>query len=140
MVGHVARQWELHRRKGGQRLHGIRDGKLRGFGLRVLPSGRKRFFIHCQHRGERVGKIVGDAGSMDVGEARSRAVEMLAAIRRGKDTPLPAGDTLFETVAEAAFGRYEQVWKPPRRHQAVGAGSWLACQFQGSSSLVRFIL
>ena len=39
----------------------IRDGKLRGFGVRVSRSGRKQFFIQCQHRGERVWKIVGDA-------------------------------------------------------------------------------
>ena len=32
----------------------IRDAKLRGFGLRVLPSGAKRFFFHIQHRGQRV--------------------------------------------------------------------------------------
>ena len=41
----------------------IRDGKLGGFGVRVLPSERKRFFVHCQHRGERVWKIVGDAAT-----------------------------------------------------------------------------
>ena len=28
----------------------LRDIKLRGFGLRVLPSGRKGFVVHCQHR------------------------------------------------------------------------------------------
>ena len=28
----------------------LRDTKLRGFGVRMLPSGRKRFFVHCQHR------------------------------------------------------------------------------------------
>ena len=56
----------------------IRDAKLRGFGVRVLPSGGKRFFVHCQHRGQRVWKIVGDAGAVNVIEARSRA----AGIRR----------------------------------------------------------
>ena len=60
----------------------VRDAKLRGFGLRVLPSGGKRFFVHCQHRGERVWKIVGEAAAMDVREARSRARRTLAAIRR----------------------------------------------------------
>ena len=62
----------------------IRDGKLRGFGVRVLPSGRKRFFVHCQHRGERVWKIVGDATAMGVGQARSCAVRTLAAIPAGR--------------------------------------------------------
>ena len=33
------------------------DPKLKGFGVRVLPSGAKRFFIHTQHRGERIWKI-----------------------------------------------------------------------------------
>ena len=28
----------------------VRDRKLKGFGVRVLASGRKRFFVHCQHR------------------------------------------------------------------------------------------
>ena len=80
-----------------------RDRKLRGFGLRVLPSGRKHFFVHCQHRGERVWKIVGDASAMDVREARSRAVEVLAAIRLGEDPPRDPEETLFEAVAEVAF-------------------------------------
>ena len=34
----------------------IRDGKLAGFGVRSCPRGRKRFFVHSQHRGERVGR------------------------------------------------------------------------------------
>ena len=90
----------------------IRDARLRGFGVRVLPSGRKRFFVHCQRRGERVWKIVGDAGEMNVDEARTRAGEMLAAIRRGEEVPADPGDTLFEAVAEAVFRHHERVWKP----------------------------
>ena len=90
----------------------LRDGKLGGFGVRVLPSGGKRFFVHCQHRGERVWKIVGDATVIDIGEARSRAAHVLAAIRLGNGLPRDPAETLFEAVAEAAFRRHERLWKP----------------------------
>ena len=90
----------------------VRDGKLRGFGVRVSPSGRKQFFIHCQHRGQRVWKIVGDVGAMSVMDARTSAAEMLKSIRRGKEIPQAPVETLFEAVAEAAFQRHERVWKP----------------------------
>ena len=90
----------------------IRDGKLRGFGIRVLPSGRKRFFVHCQHRGERIWKIVGDAATTSVNGARSRAAQTIAAIRRGEEAPRDPAETLFEAVAEIVFRRRERVWKP----------------------------
>ena len=89
----------------------LRDGKLGGFGVRVTPSGRKRFFVHCQHRGERVWKIVGDFGEIDVAEARSRADGMLAAIRRGEPAPARPEEALFEAVAETVFRQHERVWK-----------------------------
>ncbi|MDE0174883.1 MAG: site-specific integrase [Defluviicoccus sp.] len=94
----------------------LRDGKLRGFGVRVTPAGRKRFFVHCQHRGERVWKIVGDFPEIDVKEARSRATGMLAAIRRGEPAPARPEEALFEAVAEAVFRRHERVWKPGTLH------------------------
>ena len=90
----------------------VRDGKLKGFGVRVLTSGRKRFFVQCQHHGERTWKIVADARTIDVREARSRAAEILAAIRRGENIPFRPDETLFEAVAETVFQRYQRVWKP----------------------------
>lgn len=90
----------------------VRDGRLRGFGVRVSPSGRKQFFIQCQLRGERIWKIVGEAGSMSVDEARAAAGDMLAAIRRGEEALHAPGETLFEAVAEVAFRRHERLWKP----------------------------
>ena len=89
-----------------------RDARLRGFGVRVTPSGGKRFFVHCQHRGERVWKTVGDFGEIGVDEARSRAAGMLAAIRRGEAVPPRPEETLFEAVAETVFRQYERLWKP----------------------------
>ena len=45
----------------------VRDRDLKGFGVRVLPSGAKRYFIHSQHCGRRVWKIVGQAGFISPG-------------------------------------------------------------------------
>ena len=44
-----------------RKVRDIRDAELKGFGVRVMPSGARRYFIHSQHRSERVWKIVGDA-------------------------------------------------------------------------------
>ena len=30
----------------------VRDASLKGFGIRVYPTGRKRYFIHTQHEGQ----------------------------------------------------------------------------------------
>ena len=89
----------------------VRDAELKGFGVRVLPSGGKRFFIHSQHEGQRLWKTVGDAGCMELSEARKRATDLLAAIRRNAPAALPE-DRLFEAVAEEVFSRYGRRWKP----------------------------
>lgn len=86
----------------------IRDTALAGFGVRVLPSGGKCFFLHTQHEGQRIWKIVGDPADMTVADARERARRVLAAVRSGH----PDGETLFETVAEEAFRRHGRQWKP----------------------------
>ena len=78
-----------------------------------MPSGTKRYFIHSQHRGHRVWKIVGDAAVMTEVEARARARSMLAALRDDRDIEAEvSGDALFETVAEEVFSRYGRRWKP----------------------------
>ena len=91
----------------------VRDAELKGYGVRVMPSGAKRYFIHTQHRGRRVWKTVGDAATLSVAEARARAGTMLAALRDGvQPGDADAGETLFETVAEEVFARYSRRWKP----------------------------
>ena len=89
----------------------IRDAELKGFGVRILPSGGKRYFVHSQHEGRRVWKTVGDAGGMGLDEARRRATELLAAIRRDEAPVLPE-ERLFEVVADEVFDRYGRRWKP----------------------------
>ncbi len=89
----------------------FRDAKLRGFGVRILPTGRKRFFVQSQRRGERIWKIIGDADSTGIAEARAHATETLAAIRKDESAPARPEETLFEAVAETVFDRYAHVWK-----------------------------
>ena len=91
-----------------KRTRNIRDTALAGFGVRVLPSGRKRFFPHSQHDGQRIWKIIGDPANMTVAEARERARGLLASLRLGR----PDGETLLETVAEDTFRRHGRHWKP----------------------------
>ena len=94
-------------------VRNVRDAELKGYGVRVMPSGAKRYFIHSQHRGRRVWKIVGDAAVMTEAEARARARSMLAALRDDRDIEVDASsDALFETVAEEVFSRYGRRWKP----------------------------
>ena len=91
----------------------IRDRDLKGFGVRVLPSGAKRCFIHSQHHGRRVWRIVGHAGAIGADEARERARILVAAIWKGNEDEAAAlPNTPFGTVANEVFRRYARNWKP----------------------------
>ena len=37
-----------------RKVRDVRDAELKGYGVRVMPSGARRYFIHSQHRGKRV--------------------------------------------------------------------------------------
>ena len=94
-------------------VYDVRDREPKGFGVRVMPSGAKRYFIHTQHRGRRVWKIVGQAGDIGTDEARGRARTLLASVRKGDDDSAVAPpDTPFEIVAEEVFRRHAPNWKP----------------------------
>ncbi len=95
------------------KVRDVRDADLKGYGVRIMPSGTKRYFIHAQHRGRRVWKIVGDAASLSEAEARARAKTMLAALRDGREpADADVGKIGLEAVAEEVFARYARHWKP----------------------------
>ena len=92
----------------------VRDTELRGFGVRILPSGRKSYFVHSQTDGRRVWTKVGDADAMPLADARDLARSNLAACRTGDQSRLweIAAETPFEDVADAVFRRQSRHWKP----------------------------
>ncbi len=89
----------------------VRDSVTRGFGVRILASGRKRYFLHSQVNGKRVWQSIGDAETITLEQARATAGAMLAS-RLGGDAPEFAEPILFETVADEVFRRYGRHWKP----------------------------
>ena len=106
-------QHRVEKLKPRNKTYNIRDGVLKGFGLRVLPSGKKHYFVHTQHHRQRIWKHIADAGAITEPEARARATSVLASIRnaeRGIDV-LPE-QIVFERVAEEVFQRYQRHWKP----------------------------
>ena len=96
-----------------RKVHDLRDTELKGYGVRVMPSGTKRYFIHTQHQGQRVWKTLGDATAVTEAEARTLARSILAAFHDGRPPHAEAPrDTLFEIVAEEVFALYGRRWKP----------------------------
>ena len=96
-----------------KQTHHVRDPSLTGFGVRILPSGSKRYFLHSQSDGKRIWHAIGDAGAITLESARSRARALLAARQNGNADNLDTCDSIpFETVADEVFGRYGRHWKP----------------------------
>ncbi|MEM6704653.1 MAG: integrase arm-type DNA-binding domain-containing protein [Acidobacteriota bacterium] len=95
--------------KATERIVDYMDEALAGFGLRVLPSGRKTFFVRYRIRANRRRDKIGEYGSkhhqFSLGEARKEAMKVLGAVARGRD---PHRDTSL-SVGEMAAAWMEAV-------------------------------
>ena len=93
----------------------VRDAELKGFGVRVLPSGSKRFFVHSHHEGRRIWKTVGDVAGIGQEEARRQAAELLAPILGSGDgtSPISTGRTC--SAGSPPFARRPSRPTGPRR-------------------------
>ena len=80
MATHRLYQGRIDSLKPRRSAYDVRDRELKGFGVRGLPSGAKRYFVHSQRRGRRAWKIVGDreieAAAERIGAAISRALNV----------------------------------------------------------------
>jgi hypothetical protein len=73
---------------GSKRTHAW-DDQLAGFGVRVLPNGRRRYVVKYRVGGGRQARQrwyqLGAHGQITCEQARDRAVQILAAVGRGED-------------------------------------------------------
>ena len=68
-----------------EREYFIWDEDLPGFGLRVLPSGRKRYIIQYRAGGRSRRISLGASSVLTCEQARSRAITIIAATKNGDD-------------------------------------------------------
>ena len=106
-------QHRVDRLKPRNSTYDIRDTDLKGFGIRILSSGKKSYFLQTQHERRRRWTKIGDADAIPEAEARSQARSLLAGIKKGQESipDLPA-EIAFEAVAGEVFSYYLRHWKP----------------------------
>lgn len=73
---------------GQERERVVWDDDLKGFGVRVHPTGRKVYIVKARYRGKPVKVTIGPHGTVTAAAARTRAAEILTGARAGQD---PAG-------------------------------------------------
>ena len=94
------------------------DTQLRGFGLRVMPSGRKTYIVFYRtESGQQRKPSIGKHPAMTAEKARKQAANWLAQATTGKD---PSGkraearkDITVKELAETYMKRYAAVYKKP---------------------------
>ena len=67
------------------------DSDVKGFGVRVHPSGRKVYVVRHRHHGRVVKKTIGPCSAIPPAAARACAAEIITVARTGRD---PAGRDL----------------------------------------------
>ncbi len=90
----------------------IHDKKLKGFYLKVYPSGRKTFGINVRRGGKRYDERIGHAAEITIKEARKIAANKIDALTLTTTKASPLMNTAFSAMAEVVFSRYERRWKP----------------------------
>ncbi len=95
------------------------DDDLRGFGIRVYPSGRKAFFVSYRNAsGTKKRHTIGNFGEFTATTARKLAGDVLADVRRGSDPQSEKqerrGEITFAELAERYLDHFKdrkRSWK-----------------------------
>ena len=99
-----------------EREYMLWDRDIKGFGVRVHPSGRKVYLVKYRHRGRVLKKTIGPHGAIPPAAARARAAEIITAVKTGKDLAgrdLPGPKAGTPTMRELAR-RFVEEYVPAR--------------------------
>ncbi len=102
----------------------LSDSELKGFGLRVSPSGRKSFSLICRtHSGRQRKFSIGRFGALTVQQARDIAKGHLYTLARGED-PAQVRERARAARSRSASGRRRnRMWRHARETRLAGISS-----------------
>lgn len=96
--------------KPAERERVVWDDDVKGFGVRVHPSGRKVYIVKYRHEGRAVKATIGPHGPITPAAARARAAEIVTLARTGRDlegrTPRKAGGATMADLARRFLDEY----------------------------------
>lgn len=69
----------------GEAISVLWDDELRGFGVRIHPTGRKVYIVKCRIKGQQRFITIGQHGPVTADQARARAYEILSEAKNGRD-------------------------------------------------------
>ena len=79
------------------------DTELAGFGVRVMPSGKRFFLVQYRHHGRTRRIMIGQFGPVTAEEARKAAFKLLGQAKSGDD-PADARDKLRQSMTMKQLG------------------------------------
>lgn len=93
----------------------IWDTELKGFALRVLPSGKKTFVLYYRANGEQRRPTIGTYGALTIDQAREIAKDMLVTVRTGGDPSQSRKDARHAPTMGELCERYIEEYARPRK-------------------------
>ena len=86
------------------------DEDIKGFGVRVHPTGRKVYIVKYRHEGRAIKATIGPHGPITPAAARARAAEIVTLARTGRDldgkTPRKAAGATVADLARRFMDEY----------------------------------
>jgi len=90
------------------------DSEVNGFGVRVMPSGRKSYIIQYRSGGRTRRMVIGRHGTVTSEEARKEAVRRLGEVARGDDPSKDRGDRRRAPTVAYLCDRFIEDYAEPK--------------------------
>ena len=86
----------------------INDSELRGFGIRILPSGAHSYFVRYRRGGQRRRISLRSHGALTPERARAQAIQLLACVGAGEDPAASRQSGSHETTVADLAKRFDE--------------------------------